>query len=33
MNSKLSDKSFFAIINFFIVIASLRLIYLGIVDL
>ena len=33
MNSKLSDKSFFAIINFFIVVASLRLIYLGIVDL
>ena len=33
MNSKLSDKSFFAIINFFIVIASLRLIYVGIVDL
>ena len=33
MNSKLSDKSFFAIINFFIVVASLRLIYLGIVSL
>ena len=33
MNSKLSDKSFFIIINFFIVIASLRLIYLGYMDL
>jgi len=33
MNSKLSDKSFFTIINFFIVVASLRLIYLGIVSL
>ena len=33
MNSKLSDKSFFTIINFFIVVASLRLIYLGVVDL
>ena len=32
-NSKLSDKSFFMIINFFIVIASLRLVYLGFVDL
>ena len=33
MNSKLSDKSFFMIINFFIVVASLRLVYLGFVDL
>ena len=33
MNSKLSDKSFFMIINFFIVIASLRLVYLGFVGL
>ena len=33
MNSKLSDKSFFLIINFFIVVASLRLIYLGFVGL
>ena len=33
MNSKLSDKSFFMIINFFIVVASLRLVYLGIVGL
>ena len=33
MNSKFSDKSFFAIINFFIVVASFRLIYVGIVDL
>jgi len=33
MNSKLSDKSFFVIINFFIVVASLRLIYLGIIGL
>ena len=32
MNSKLSDKSFM-IINFFIVVASLRLVYLGFVDL
>ena len=29
MNNKLSDKSFFSIINFFIVVASLRLIYVG----
>ena len=33
MNSKLSDKSFFMVINFFIVIASLRLVYLGLMDL
>tara|TARA_B100000575_G_C22616928_1_gene383455 strand:- start:147 stop:548 length:402 start_codon:yes stop_codon:yes gene_type:complete len=33
MNSKLSDKSFFMIINFFIVVASLRLVYLGIMGL
>ncbi len=33
MNSKLSDKSFFMIINFFIVVASLRLVYLGFVGL
>ena len=33
MNSKLSDKSFFMIINFFIVIASLRLMYLGFMGL
>jgi uncharacterized membrane protein YfcA len=33
MNNKLSDKSFFAIINFFIVVASIRLIYLGFVEL
>ena len=31
MNSKLSDKSFFLIINIFIVLASLRLIYQGII--
>jgi uncharacterized membrane protein YfcA len=33
MNNKLSDKSFFAIINFFIVVASIRLIYLGFIEL
>ena len=33
MNSKLSDKFFFMIINFFIVVASVRLIYLGIIAL
>lgn len=33
MNSKLSDESFFLIINFFIVVASLRLIYLGFMGL
>jgi uncharacterized membrane protein YfcA len=33
MNSKLTDKSFFMIINFFIVVASLRLVYLGIMGL
>ncbi len=33
MNSKLSDNSFFTIINFFVVIGSLRLIYLGLVGL
>ncbi len=33
MNSKLSDNSFFAIINIFVVIGSLRLIYLGLVGL
>ena len=33
MNSKLSDKSFFTIINIFVVIGSLRLIYLGLVGL
>ena len=33
MNSKLSDNSFFTIINIFVVIGSLRLIYLGLVGL
>ena len=33
MNSKLSDNSFFIIINIFVVIGSLRLIYLGLVGL
>ena len=33
MNSKLSDNSFFIIINIFVVIGSLRLIYLGLVSL
>ena len=33
MNSKLSDNSFFTIINIFVVIGSLRLIYLGLVSL
>jgi uncharacterized membrane protein YfcA len=33
MNKKLSDKSFFIIINIFIVLASLRLIYEGYVGL
>ena len=33
MNSKLSDSSFFTIINIFVVIGSLRLIYLGLVGL
>ena len=33
MNSKLSDNSFFMIINIFVVIGSMRLIYLGIMGL
>ena len=33
MNSKLSDESFFMIINFFIVVASLRLVYLGVMGI
>ena len=33
MNSKLSDNSFFTIINIFVVIGSLRLVYLGLVGL
>ena len=33
MNNKLSDNSFFTIINIFVVIGSLRLIYLGLVGL
>ena len=33
MNSNLSDNSFFTIINIFVVIGSLRLIYLGLVGL
>ena len=33
MNSKLSDNSFFMIINIFVVIGSMRLIYLGVMGL